>query len=274
MGSNSRQGVLACIATATRELPESVVEAVAEALEAMPGSDLSEHRIEALVNGVPGSAHRLQLKMLFRCAAQTGLGLSPLALAWALRGAAAQDAGYRALEHIDFVWTGPQTPFLTPRRSDGALIEVIDRSSRELYVATFAAYRVPAVRVALGRAVERGVTVRLILETTPASGGKVGFDPLPALTPELLGQIEVYTWPYDRRPTDDLGRRGSLHMKCAVADAELVLVSSANLTEFAFDLNMELGVLIRSETMGRRLTHHLESLIHQGTLRKNKGTGL
>jgi phosphatidylserine/phosphatidylglycerophosphate/cardiolipin synthase-like enzyme len=110
--------------------------------------------------------------------------------------------------------------------------------------------------------------VRLILETAAADGGKVGFDPLPALAPALLGQIEVFTWPRDRRPADDLGRRGSLHMKCAVADSELVLVSSANLTELAFDLNMELGVLIRSESVGRQLTRHLESLIHQLTLRR------
>jgi hypothetical protein len=38
-------------------------------------------------------------------------------------------------------------------------------------VATFAAYRVPAVKAALGRAVERGVTVRLILETTAVRAG-------------------------------------------------------------------------------------------------------
>jgi phosphatidylserine/phosphatidylglycerophosphate/cardiolipin synthase-like enzyme len=57
-------------------------------------------------------------------------------------------------------------------------------------------------------------------------------------------------------------------MKCAVADAEVVLVSSANLTEFAFDRNMELGVLIRSKTLGQQCTRHLESLIHKGVLHK------
>lgn len=271
MDTSGRQAILACVTKATQELPDSVVEAVATALEAMPiGAPLSEHRIETLIKGIAGPAHRVQLRTLFRGLEGIGSAVAPSSLAWALRGAAAQDATHRAGEDIDLVWTGPKTPALTPRRADGALIEVIDRSKHALYVATFAAYRVSGVKAALERAVERGVGVRLILETSEASGGKVSFDPAKAFTPELLSRMALYIWPRDQRPTDALGRRGSLHMKCAVADGELLLVSSANLTEFAFDLNMELGVLIRSASLGHQLTRHLESLIHQGVLRPQR----
>ena len=48
----------------------------------------------------------------------------------------------------------------------------------------------------------------------------------------------TYRWPLERRPRDDEGRHGSLHAKCAVADRELLLISSANLTHYALSLNM------------------------------------
>jgi phosphatidylserine/phosphatidylglycerophosphate/cardiolipin synthase-like enzyme len=35
-----------------------------------------------------------------------------------------------------------------------------------------------------------------------------------------------------------------LHVKAAVADGKLLLLSSANLTETAFTLNMEMGILV------------------------------
>jgi phosphatidylserine/phosphatidylglycerophosphate/cardiolipin synthase-like enzyme len=262
-----RQQAIRCIAAATRELPDSVVEAFATALDAQGLAVLSEERIESLVKAVAGPAHRLQLTLLFRCLAKTGIALSPTAIAWTLRGAAAQDADYREAGRIDLVWSGPESSVLTPRRSDQALIEVIDRSVQELFVATFAAYRVPAVTISLQRAAERGVLVRLILESGEASGGKVRFDPQRALGLGVTAGIEVYVWPPDQRPADAAGRTGSLHMKCAVADEGLILISSANLTEYAFDLNMELGVIVRNRELGSRLTAHFRDLIQRGVLR-------
>jgi PLD-like domain len=44
----------------------------------------------------------------------------------------------------------------------------------------------------------------------------------------------------------------SLHAKCAVIDSNLLFLSSANLTEFAFNLNMELGVLIKGGSLPAR----------------------
>lgn len=79
-----------------------------------------------------------------------------------------------------------------PQRSGGALTEIIDCSTLAPYVATFAAYRVPAVRSALGSTVERVVRVWMILEAA----------------------------------------------------------AEGNVTDAAFALNMELGVLIHSELLG------------------------
>ena len=46
---------------------------------------------------------------------------------------------------------------------------------------------------------------------------------------------------------------GILHVKCAVADGEWLFLSSANLTQQAFTINMELVMLVRGGTMPERL---------------------
>ncbi len=75
------------------------------------------------------------------------------------------------------------------------------------------------------------------------------------------------TWPAELRPKMAKGTRASLHAKCAVADGKRLLVSSANLTEFALTLNIELGLLVEGDDAPRRVQQHLESLFQTETLR-------
>jgi len=49
---------------------------------------------------------------------------------------------------------------------------------------------------------------------------------------------------YDPRALDPEGPGGVLHAKAVVADDEAVFITSANLTEAAFERNIELGILI------------------------------
>jgi phosphatidylserine/phosphatidylglycerophosphate/cardiolipin synthase-like enzyme len=60
---------------------------------------------------------------------------------------------------------------------------------------------------------------------------------------------------------------GILHVKCAVADAEWLFLSSANLTQQAFTVNMELGMLVRGGTMPGRVEEQFRRLIQNGQLR-------
>jgi hypothetical protein len=52
----------------------------------------------------------------------------------------------------------------------------------------------------------------------------------------------------------------------AVADETAVLSSSANLTEFALALNMELGLLVRGGDLLSQVVDHLRRLIESGIL--------
>jgi phosphatidylserine/phosphatidylglycerophosphate/cardiolipin synthase-like enzyme len=75
-------------------------------------------------------------------------------------------------------------------------------------------------------------------------------------------------WPQEKRPRDEAGRFGSLHAKCAIADEEWLLVSSANLTMYAMNLNMELGLMIRGGNLPRITNRHFNNLIASETVRR------
>ena len=59
------------------------------------------------------------------------------------------------------------------------------------------------------------------------------------------------------------GPRGVLHAKALVVDDEAAFVTSANLTEAAFDRNLELGVLSRDRALASGLARHFRVLIDQ-----------
>ena len=60
---------------------------------------------------------------------------------------------------------------------------------------------------------------------------------------------------------------GALHAKAVVADGESVFMTSANLTEAAFDRNIELGLLARDRTLAETTVIHFRTLIEKGLLR-------
>ena len=73
--------------------------------------------------------------------------------------------------------------------------------------------------------------------------------------------VRNFVWPLAKRQKDLAGHYGSLHAKCAVVDGECLFLSSANLTEFAFNLNMELGVLIKGGSLPSAVETHFHTLI-------------
>jgi phosphatidylserine/phosphatidylglycerophosphate/cardiolipin synthase-like enzyme len=83
---------------------------------------------------------------------------------------------------------------------------------------------------------------------------------------ELLPSVRNFVWPMAKRLKDSHGRYGSLHAKCAVVDGNLLFLSSANLTEFACCLNMELGVIIKGGLLPSSVEQHFQALIASGYL--------
>ncbi len=55
-----------------------------------------------------------------------------------------------------------------------------------------------------------------------------------------------------------------MHPKCVVMDDEEVLVTSANFTEAAQQRNIEVGLLVRSQSVARQITQFFDGLISAG----------
>ena len=95
----------------------------------------------------------------------------------------------------------------------------------------------------LAKAIRRGVSVTLIFESEAESEGQLTKDAAAAFQELPQKQVHIYYWPLAKRGRNPAGRPGKLHVKCAVID-DTALVGSANLTDDAFNRNMELGVLM------------------------------
>jgi phosphatidylserine/phosphatidylglycerophosphate/cardiolipin synthase-like enzyme len=112
----------------------------------------------------------------------------------------------------------------------------------------------------------RGVGIRLIVETPNRVEGQGEYDCLLALGNNVASACSVYYWPQEKRSRDDNGKIGILHVKCAVADGRWLFLSSANLTEYAFTINMELGLLISGGSLPVQVEGQFDRLILAGVL--------
>jgi phosphatidylserine/phosphatidylglycerophosphate/cardiolipin synthase-like enzyme len=143
---------------------------------------------------------------------------------------------------------------------------LVESAKKSSLIVAFAAYKVPDLVVAINSAANAGVNVACVFESQDISGGKVSFSPVKKLG--LAPSVRNFVWPMAMRPKDEFGRHGSLHAKCAVVDSRLLFLSSANLTEFAFNLNMELGILVRGGSLPGAVEAHFRGLITTGYLER------
>ena len=92
----------------------------------------------------------------------------------------------------------------------------------------------------------------VIVETPDKIEGEGEYSTIKALGLEVAACSSVYFWPKENRPRSESKKVGILHVKCAVADGAVVPLV-CNLTQQAFTINMELGMLVCGGTMPRRV---------------------
>jgi phosphatidylserine/phosphatidylglycerophosphate/cardiolipin synthase-like enzyme len=187
------------------------------------------------------------------------------AVAVALVTAANCELDHRQQETVEIVWTGPEPAETRFRQTEQAILEVVNSATRRLTVVSYAVYRIPRIREALVAAARRGAAIRLIVETPNRIEGQGEYDCLLALGDNVASACSVYYWPQENRPKDDNGKIGILHVKCAVADGHRMFLSSANFTEYAFTINMELGLLVTGGKLPGMVERHFERLIEVGS---------
>ncbi|MBL8808537.1 MAG: hypothetical protein JNM43_00045 [Planctomycetaceae bacterium] len=246
------------LADIVSDLPEAIVQSVVSELTA---SGVNPPTFQRLLS----SDVRSRVIETLRYAHRAGFDSRSVALA--MYSAFFAHETSRTTQSVELVWTGPSPPHTHLRRTDQALVEIIDGAQSELWVVSFAAYRVPTVMDSLQRALARGVLVSLVLESSEQSEGRLSADQIYQLRAALNHAISVYVWPTEKRRVNN-GQRGMLHAKCALADSTHLLVSSANLTEAAMQLNIELGALINSCRHAKCVQGQLRWLVESGTLKR------
>lgn len=168
-------------------------------------------------------------------------------------------------ERVELVWTGPNAPSVALYRTEQTLLEMLQSAEKHMLIVTYVAYKVEAVRSALGAALKRGVRIDLVLEGATREDGTASYKQH-ALVADTRDSLRVFEWPAAKRERASDGSTGLLHAKCAVADDRVLLVSSANLTGSGLELNMELGVRIEGGDAPRRVREHFEALMRRGVL--------
>ncbi len=184
---------------------------------------------------------------------------SPPELAGMLLGACHTLEAAKLSEDVQLVWTGPATPLVPTRRTEQALLEVIQGATKELFLVSFVAYEVKVVIAALQGALDRGVKVSMLIESSAAHGGKLSVDSVGKMKAALPAAC-IYVWCGDQKASTGVSY-ASVHAKCAVADESHAFITSANLTNAALQNNMELGVLIDGGNVPSQLGKHLKALV-------------
>ncbi|MDX2205092.1 MAG: hypothetical protein NW223_20250 [Hyphomicrobiaceae bacterium] len=175
------------IARLVRRLPTATLERVCSSLERGEVAPIAEPTVHAEVSALLGAWRRLHPE---------DRGMS---LAWGLRGAGAMERRRRDGTSVELAWTGPAPAAGVLRRTDQALSEVIESATTEIWILSFAAYRVPDVVRALVAAAHRGVRITMILESREESDGNLTRSAIDGLGQEVSGAARVLVWPRERR---------------------------------------------------------------------------
>lgn len=167
----------------------------------------------------------------------------------------------------EVVWTGPKVEGSYLRTTRQVVQDIISAAQSELLVVGYwlagkKDYEgiINNIIELMANAVTQGVKVTMVLDEGEKGYGKNNRDTLNALWPKGVALPKLLTW---RIPADD--KHLKLHAKVLVADRHDALVTSANLTMYALDRNMEMGVRTKGQP-SERIAEHFELLRHKEIL--------
>lgn len=175
----------------------------------------------------------------------------------------------------DLVWSGPWVPGVHARNTAKVYKELFESARRSLWVSTFVYFDGREIFGPLARQLDAHPHLKVILllniqreyGDTSRSEDVVYRFARKFWTEDWPGanRPKVY---YDPRSVAEEGSGGVLHAKGAVADEEVVFITSANLTEAALHRNIELGLVVRDPALAFSVVSHFRSLIDNKILRR------
>lgn len=238
-------------------LSEETIQAIASRLKESEKSNVQS----ALVGVVSSPSARKALTDVIQ--AWSATESSPHELALMLLATSHAHHKISVKQQIELVWTGPTTSFVSARRTEQVLLQVINSATETLFITSFVAYDISNVVTSINTAIERGVAVNMLLESSQSHGGSIEIDVIGKME-SLIPKARFYAW----RDKDDEFSGGRVHAKVAVADGRICFITSANLTGYAMNKNMEAGVLISGGEIPTSLDRHLTSLFRTNVVRR------
>jgi len=258
------------IAEAARSLataiPADMIHSLVEIIDNCDPFDWPTVRSRA--GGLPNAHSRIAATEFLECWKEEAATLPPEAVSLALITAAHTEKTYKESQSVELVWTGPDVGAVPVRRTKQAVLQVLDSAKHSITLVSYAVYNIPHVRQALVSAAEKGVQIRMIVDTPDRSASEKEYNNLIAVGGDVASCASLYFWPHEKRGKTDGGTIGKLHVKCVAADSEWLFLSSANLTEHAFTINMELGLLIHGGQLPKQKKQHFDRLIAKKMLVK------
>ena len=202
------------------------------------------------------------------------LGATPQSIALMLDAMVADRQGRPLVDDVvDLVTTGPEASGVANRDTSVVVRELFANAVSDVLVVGYAVYQGQRVFAALADRMREcpSLQVRLFLDIQRSPTDTS----IPAeIVRRFIDRFVTTQWPVDRPlPTayyyplsleSEWTKRSCLHAKCVVVDGEVAFVSSANFTEAAQEKNIEVGVLIRSESLAARITRHFGALVADG----------
>lgn len=265
--------VLTAVQELTLNLPLATAESAAEALVSTPPNAPAAIIRGRLQKVFHNEMRYHQVENLATCMAESGV--QPTVVAYAILAAVKMNEYHRKRQSLDLLWTGPETSLIPVRRNDQALLDVIDAAQETLYLVSFAIYQIEGIQTAISRALDRGVQVHLFMEfpQQDVKLGQLSYNTVQAFGVDLALRCWLYEWRIEKRPfrlvwdakqNAQKKRYATLHAKLAIADDTHLFISSANLTEYAMQHNIEMGVLISGGEEPGKVRQHLRVLVEKG----------
>lgn len=208
----------------------------------------------------------------------TESGCTALALARLLGIlASAEEQRPRLEDLVDLVATGPEMIEDEPRATGVVVSDLFRKAEKSVLVAGYSVHQGQKVfRELANRMAERPeLQVRLYLDIQRGNGDTS----LPnEIVRRFSDRFRKTQWPAERPIPEiyfdprsvalDQSRPCALHAKCVVVDIQHVFISSANFTEAAQERNIEMGLLLNSSVLARRVTAFFDQLVMKKLLRQ------
>lgn len=244
--------------------PPEIIQSVLQAVQGWASAP-SEYQKVRILSTIHSPQTKSKLAKLLDCWILEFPSLSSECISLSIQSALLTSQNSRQ-PLLELIWTGPEGFSTNFRRTDQALLELINGAKENLLIVSFAVYKAKPIIKAVENAILRNVKVVICLEDADESHGKLSVSGVKAFSSSIFRLASFYTWPIENRLHAADGKFGSLHAKLAVADGEKVFISSANLTDYAMDLNMEMGVLVKDEQIGRQIDNLFTDLINNSVL--------